>query len=818
MRHRRMTSFPASFRLLDRARRSFYACCVDLDARTLEALDWPFLTQELARHARTSAGARAAAAVDLAVDPTVIHGRLDEVEEVLALTASGDGSPPVGGVEDVAELLRRCARGEVLDLPELRACRATIGALTEVLKYFRERRRAAPVLAQTAETIELEQRLCATMHAALDERGELSERTYPVLAELRRRIASLERRVRSTLEELLGSPELADHLQDRYVTLRADRFVLPIKAQAKSSGLGIVHDASRTGQTVFIEPHQVVPLNNERRIAETELAAEERRIRADLSALIGRHEEAIGRGLDAATVIDLACARAELSRRLAAVRPAVKDRGELDLRAARHPILALGGDVVANDLCLGPKRPVLVLTGPNAGGKTVALKTIGLCALLVRAGCFVPAAAGSRVDVFADIAADIGDQQTVHAGLSSFSGHLTTLRSMLERSREGSLLLLDEIASGTDPTQGGALARALIERFAESGARVVATTHYAQVKAMGSQDGSVEVAALEYRDGKPTYRVVPGVAGESHALAAAARVGIDAALIARARTLMDEGERALQDAVIALEAERARSEELSRQAKAAADSLALRERAVEQRELKVKLRAREMEEETARAFVERTREAEREVRRIVAELQRAPSQERAAQARATIAELGADIARHVEPQRAPVQARVGDRVRIPKLGSTGEVVSIRDGEAEVRAGAVMVRVRLDEIEAVQTAAAAPAPARTRGPAMRTGRVSNAQALERLQNALRVPANTLDLRGVRVEEGLARLEAFLDAAMLQNHDTVFVLHGHGTGALRSAIRKALADSPYVAAAGAAAPEQGGDAFTVAVLRG
>jgi DNA mismatch repair protein MutS2 len=618
------------------------------------------------------------------------------------------------------------------------------------------------------------------------------------------------------LEDLLGSAELEDVLQDRYVTLRADRFVLPIKARAKGSNLGIVHDASRTGQTVFIEPHQVVPLNNERRLAEADLLAEDRRIRAELSEQIGRHDASIHEALDAAIAVDLACARTDFARRLDATRPTLAQDGTVDLRLARHPILALGKEVVANDLRLTRERPVLVLTGPNAGGKTVALKTLGLCALLVRAGCFVPAAAGSRIAVFPAVLADIGDQQTVHAGLSSFSAHLTTLRAMLESCGPGTLLLLDEIASGTDPSQGGALARALIERVASTGARVVATTHYAQVKAMSADDGRVELAALEYRDGRPTYHVVPGVAGESHALPAALRVGIDPTVVERARALMDEGERALQDAVVALEAERARSQEISERAAEAAAALAKREESLAEREEKLKRHVREIEQQEARAFVERVRDAEREVRRIVAELQRTPTPERAARARQAVRALGAEIEAQAPADTAPAkEPAAGDRVTVPRLGVSGEIASIHDGEVEVRAGALTVRVPLDEIKVT----AEPAKPRTenasRGVRRAGGGVS---ASERLDHAVRMPANTLDLRGARVEEGLARLESFLDDAMLSNQDAVFVLHGHGTGALRAAIRKALAGSPYVAASGPAPADQGGDAFTVAVLRG
>jgi len=542
--------------------------------------------------------------------------------------------------------------------------------------------------------------------------------------------------------------------------------------------------------------------------------------------------------LAAATELDVACARAGFAARLDATRPSVGTGAVVELRMARHPVLALTQEgVVPNDLSLSQKRPVLVLTGPNAGGKTVAMKTIGLCALLVRAGCFVPAGAGSRVDLFDEVLADIGDTQTVHEGLSSFSAHLTTLRSMLDRAGPAVLLLLDEIAAGTDPAQGGALARAIIERLADAGARAVVTTHYGQVKAMSAQDLRVEVSALEYQGGKPTYRVVPGTAGESHALAAAARVGLDAPLIERARALMDEGERALHDALAALETERERARESLRHADQTAATLAAREsallereRELAQREHKIRGRAREIEQQQAAEFLKRLRAAEREVRRTVTELNAAPARERAADARAAIDQARALVASLRVPESSPGPApAVGDRVRLSGLGTTGEVVAVRAGEVEVRAGVMTVRARPEEVEIVTAkAGAADKPRRSmprgeQSAAGGRGATPSVRAPERdsaasLETALRIADNTLDLRGVRVEEGLAMLEAFLDESMVRSRDVVFVLHGHGTGALRSAIRKALAESRYVSACAPASDEQGGDAFSVARLRG
>jgi DNA mismatch repair protein MutS2 len=828
---------------------------MNLDARTLVALDWPYVLDALARHARTEAGARAARELAGLNGIAAVHTVMDAVDETAALRDGESGPVPVGGIEDISEWVERAARGRPLEKDDLRATGSTIAALAELGTFADRHRGVAPTIAAWADSIRIDSGFRSRLTRAFDEHGELSESAYPVLGELRRRIAALERRARRMLEELLGSQEFGEHLQDNYVTVRDDRLVVPLKVQAKNLDLGIVHDASRTGQTVYVEPRQVVPINNERRIAEAELAAEERRILEELSADVGAHAATLYEALDAATQIDLAAARADFARRLGATRPEVGDRGVIRLRAARHPVLLLGPDeVVGNDLNLSDERPVLVLTGPNAGGKTVALKTLGLAAQLVRVGCFVPAIEGSRVDHFNEVLADIGDQQTVHGGLSSFSGHLTCLHQMTERAGPGSLLLLDELASGTDPTQGGALARALVERFAQCGARVVTTTHYAQVKAMGASDERVCVAAMEYLGDRPSYRVIEGMAGESHAFPAAARIGFDERILERARALMDEGERALGDALAGLEEERARSRELTRLLEESTNELEARERKVASREKRIQERADRLSEEAAAGFIGRVREADREIARIVAQLQRAPNSRRAAAARAALAaqrdgvfgDNGVENATasaggegsKAEAGRGPGRPdsgsgmsddralEVGDRVRIEKMGLTGEVLRLRRDEVEISAGNLTLRVPLADVVRAGGSSASRTGADERANRPRNVRASRRSVArvakqgdvsEESAGGVRTEANTLDLRGERVADGLRRLEAFLDDSVLRGDESVFVLHGHGTGAMKEAVRHALDGSPYVSAFERGAEDQGGDGVTRVILR-
>jgi DNA mismatch repair protein MutS2 len=795
---------------------------VDLEGESAAALDWHDVLAALAGEARTPGGAAAARVLEPQSRLERVQTVLDAVEEAERLRCLDAGRVPVSGIEPVQPLLDAASRGEVLEQGDLYDVSATVGALVHLKTFLESNRDDAPTIAKWSEAIEVDPALAEMLLRAFDAQGRLSGQAYPQLAELRRRISALEKRIRDELDAMLAAGEFSDLLQDRYVTMRGDRFVVPVKAHAKNLEIGIVHDSSRTGQTVYVEPRKIVPLGNEKRVAEAQLAAEERRILAELSAAVAGDAEPLARALVTAVEIDLFDARAAFARRLKAVRPKVGNTGVVDLREARHPILALaGGDIVANDLRLDGKRSALVLTGPNAGGKTVALKTVGVCAMLVRIGCLVPAAAGSRVDLFDEVLADIGDRQTVHEGLSSFSGHLKRIKAMLDRARPGALFLLDELASGTDPAQGGALARSLVERLTERGARMVVTTHYAQVKAMPAAHPRVAVAAMEYREGRPPYRLVPGMAGESHALSAAAAAGFDERILERARALMDVAERALEEALASLEAERLKSARVAQKAEDAVRAVEAKQALLERKEAKLLRRAREIEEAGASEFLSKLAETEKEIVALVAELQRAPESKGAGEAKRRVEEIAARtreeqarLRRDPEDAGERPELAVGDSVRVEKFGTVGRIASLRGDEVEVTAGTMTFRVPASEVVRVGGSASG-----ATGPAVAPSRPGGTPAGKpAARPAMRMPTNTLDLRGARVVEGLERMEKFLDDAVLRGEDAVFVLHGHGTGVLKTAVRQALENSPYVAESGPAESDQGGDAFTVATLRG
>jgi DNA mismatch repair protein MutS2 len=488
----------------------------------------------------------------------------------------------------------------------------------------------------------------------------------------------------------------------------------------------------------------------------------------------------------------------------------VGSEGRIEARAARHPVLVLRQvPVVGNELAIGRDHVVLVLSGPNAGGKTVALKTFGLLAELVRHGNFVPAAEGTRVDLFQDVVAVIGDQQTVEGDLSSFSAHLVALRALLDRAAPDQLVLLDEIASGTDPAQGSALAQAVLEHLAARGPRVVVTTHFAPLKGLSATKPEFAAAAVQYRNGRPTYRLVAGAAGESHALDIAARVGLPAALLDRATALLGDQELELGRLIAALAGER---EKVA--APAGGGRLRPRRRAAALRRGGPPRGGAQEPGPRARAA------GEREVRR--------PPQERGARDRAGGggAAEGA-VAAHGRRRQGHGAGAVGAaaRGRSRRSGSpspcsratgcattssgVGEVVAVGD-EVSVRAGAIVFRARAAELTRLG------APSRPPPPPPPPPKKKGAAAAKAEDEQLRMPSNTLDLRGMRVDEGQDATERFFDQALQRGHGTVFLLHGHGTGALKDGLRGWLRSCAYVRGWRPAPEDQGGDAFTVVTL--
>jgi DNA mismatch repair protein MutS2 len=804
---------------------------MDLAERSRVALDWPDLLAELAARAQSEAGRAACLALPLHDDVAEAARHMTAVEELAAILRRGEALPTLG-VPDVEEILAAAEKGLVLGPEEVRPiadlCAVAAGVRRFVDDAEARGRAPTPELDARAAGVDAQAGLARVLGETFDASGEIRDSVSPALARLRRERAQLADGARAAIEALMRTTEYSSVLQDRYVTVREDRYVLPVKASAKSMGLGIVHDTSRTGETVYVEPMPLVAANNRLKVAELEIRAESRRILEELTARVAAAAPAL-RGTAAALVeLDVLAAAARLGVAYGGVAVPLDAAPLVDLRRARHPLLALraareGFPIVANDVELGgPGQPrLLVVSGPNAGGKTVLLKTVALSALLARAGLLVPAEPQSRVGFFAAVLADIGDQQSVAGDLSTFSGHLANVAAILRDEGSPALVLCDELMAGTNPEQGAALARATAEALAARPGLAVLTTHYDSLKALADADARFVNAGMEYdlQSLRPTFRLALGAPGRSYAFDIATRMRMPPALVERARVLSGDASVGLEATIAALAAREAEvAAEASRLGAARAALDAAEER---QREAAVALerRERELGRHSREAVEASVREAREALGAIVREAQRAGTAQAAAEGRAALAAAAAEaLAKLPKPAQAPAREAApslepGTRVFVPSMGAEGVVARAADARGRVKVTVGSLTVEIDGADLRRGAAAAAA---RRSVGAHGGPVRGAVADE-LSIVIQNATNTLDLRGQRADEALRAVESFLDRAALEGTSPVILVHGHGTGALRKEVRAYLAESPYVARWAPGEPKQGGDGVSIVSLR-
>ena len=793
--------------------------------RTLEDLAFPEVLAALGQRCRTAAGRSRALARSFLDDASAIReslARVDEARELLQAQVS----LPLGGVADIRSSVERAEKGGLLEPRELTAIAQTLFAFTRTRDALAERSTTAARLAFIGQRLPDLEKLAARIDRCFEADGEVSERASPALKEARDRIRGLHRTIKSRLDTLLHDERFVLHLREGYYTLRNNRYVVPVLAQARAEVPGIVHNASQSGQTLFVEPESLVGIGNDLAIAQSVALEEERRILQELSDAAGHESARILEGVEAAAELDEAEAAAQLGADLDASTPVVEDAdGSLVLLQLRHPLLVLRGrEVVANDVRLGDEVRALVVSGPNAGGKTVTLTAVGLCAVLLRAGLQIPAARGSQLPLFSSVHSAVGDAQDLAQDLSTFSAHVRELKRILESAGPGGLALIDEIAADTDPREGAALAIAVLEELIGRGVRVLVTTHLEELKALTHVDGRFLNARVGFDSKRmaPTYKLQLGAAGTSSALDLASRMGLAPHVVDRARALVRTSGGPLAQAVAAAEEERrALSEELERaRAATTAAEASARALAAERAEFAERRRAEES------AHAERLRiESERalaEVSAQLAELRQQASVERAEATRAVLA-AQADAARaraeslsrecaRATLAPAPDVLQIGDVVHHLGLRRDVTVLELDGSEVLVSAGALKMRVPRDELAGARDERPA-----SRFPSSDRGRASMARANEAAPGALEAPPLRVDVRGLRAEEAVREVEAFLDQAFRNGDPGVLVLHGHGTGALKQAIRDYLEDSPYVRMYRPGESHEGGDGVTVVGLR-
>ncbi len=791
----------------------------------LAALEWGKVISRLCSHAASEPGRDRCASLMPGTDLDAIRVSLEENRDGRRLLVA-DGPLPLEGLKEIAAEVEKATKGASLAPAELLLVGQTARTGERVRKFFEERRGKYPRLAHHAREIPPLRELADEIETKIDPSGNLTDRASPSLWPLRRQLAEAKGRLQKTADEILSSPKYSRHVQEAYATVRSGRLVIPFKTAAKGLFRGIVHDSSQSGQTVFFEPEELVHLNNEVKMADLEVEREIARILAEISGKVSLKAGLLLVCRERLAHLDGVQARCLFAEELAAAEPTVNASGEVSLFAARHPLLVLGRkNVVPNDLRLGRPALCLVLTGPNAGGKTVALKTLGLLTLMAMAGLSIPAGADSTVSVFSRVFATLGDEQSVEQDLSTYSAHVLRLNEILTGADRGSLVLLDEVVSGTDPREGAAIARAFLETLADREVRVVATTHFEELKGIAYEDRRFENGSMTFDDEhlRPTYRLLLGVPGRSMGITIARALGFPGEVLARAEKYLTGAGQELANALARLAVERERAKAETAEASASRrEAESLRARLEAERE-----RGREEESRIlagARQKIrEEIRKAEGQLRAVTEEMRKEKKIETVRKAQSVIREWKErgksaeedPVVRAMISRTAPLPPGTvlsqGRKVFLTTIHKEGEVASVpnpEDRELEILAGGLRLRVAREQVRVFPAEPRAGEGKTTKAP--RRGEES-APALY-----LQTPENTLDLRGKYVDDALPEVEAFLDRLSLSQAPHAFLIHGHGTGALKTAVRRHLKGSPYVKRSFPAPREQGGDGVTIVLL--
>ncbi|MBP2674316.1 MAG: MutS2 protein [Deltaproteobacteria bacterium] len=791
----------------------------------LSALEWGKIAARLAGHAASGPGRSLCAALSPGCDLEAIRTSLEENRDGRRMLLQ-DGALPLEGVKEIGEEVEKAAKGASLSPQELLLVGQTARAGERIRKFFEDRRGKYPRLAHHAREIPPLREIAEEIEFKIDSAGNVPDRASDALGSLRRQLAGVRGRLQETADRIVSSPRYARHVQEAYATVRSGRLVIPFKAASKAMFHGIVHDTSQSGQTVFFEPEELVALNNEVRMAELEVEREVARILAEISSHVARRAEELLRTLFLLAQIDFIQARCLLADELSASEPAVNASGEVNLPAARHPLLVLSGrPVVPNDLKVGRPYLCLILTGPNAGGKTVALKTLGILVLMAMAGLSIPASPDASVSTFHNTFVAVGDEQSVERDLSTYSAHIQRLNDILRGADRGSLVLLDEVVSGTDPREGAAIARSFLETLADREVRVIATTHFEELKGIAFTDRRFENGSMAF-DGdhlRPTYRLSLGVPGRSMGMEIARALGFPEEVLSRAAEYLSGPGPNLTEVIDRLEQERDRlrgetaamaaktreAEEIRRKLDADREKVRAEEsRVVSQARQKMREEVRKAEGELSRIMEEMRKDRRIDtVRKASTVLKEWKEKARAAEEDPVVRTMMSRTA----PPAADAVLLPGRKVYVASLSREAEVAAVsgpEDREVEIVAGGMKARVPRDQVRVF------PQQGGTRERRKDTG----SRPVEASPAALylQTPENTLDLRGMYVDDAIPEVEAFLDRFALAQAPHVFVIHGHGTGALKTAVRRHLARSPYVKRSMPAPREQGGDGVTIVVL--
>ena len=791
-----------------------------MEQDSFKVLEYKKILERLQNKAGSILGKELAGGLQPSSDIDEVKERLRETAE--AVMVSSMANPPLGGIRDIRELMKKIGIGAIIETSEIMDVLTTMYAMRGVKKFFKELELDAPILKNWARGLEILGELERNLENTVDEHGNLRDDASVELKRIRREVKTSQARIKDHLNNILHSAEYQKYFQDAIVTMRGDRYVVPIKQEYRQYFPGIVHDQSASGSTVFVEPMAVVNLNNDIKQLVAAEKHEVERILRDISNQIRRKDDILMENCDILAFIDFTFAKAGLAREMKAVEPVVSDDGATSLLSARHPLID-SDKVVPIDISIGADYNMLLVTGPNTGGKTVSMKTLGLLVLMAQAGLFLPVGNGSQIAVYNNIYADIGDEQSIEQSLSTFSAHMTHLVEILAKVESDDLLLLDELGAGTDPEEGAALAMAILEQLLNIKATVMATTHYSELKTFAFSRDGIENACVEFDVNtlRPTYRLLTGIPGASNAFAISRRLGLSEALVIRAKQLIQADHAQFEKVINQLEKEKMMYEQMNADIEAKL-----------QRAQKMEAKAEAMRTELSQKKADIIRKAKDEGSALVRRARR-ESEEIIKQLKEQFNDMGIqkrqqaiqdarnklnEEAGRVRPGivsakafRKPVDLKtieVGDIIYVTKLDQKGTVLGVHGKELEIQLGAMKTTMKASACKFVEKG-------KKEQPSTLSGRKSKGGSsfISKTQEAHR----DVDIRGMMVDEAEVVLGKFIDDSIMAGLSQVLIIHGKGTGALRKGVHEYLKHHRNVAGFNFADMSEGGTGATLVTLK-
>jgi len=793
-----------------------------MNQKALETLEYKKIIAQLKREMGSAASAKLADELTPLTSEKIIKEELRSTTEAVDLIVR-KGPLPTGGLYDIREALLLAKKGGSLTMRQLLEVQNVLGISSEVVTFMHDD--ALPELKYIGEMVDLIVEFTALekeISRCILTEDEMADNASPKLKDIRRSIHQQNQAIKNKLSRIITSSSNKTYLQDAIVTMRDGRYVIPVKQEYRSFFPGMVHDQSKGGATLFIEPQGVVELNNKLREFEVEEQLEIARILAELSSRVAEHYREIRSNLDLLIKLDFIMAKGKLSCKMHASEPKIDADGELRLISARHPLIEYK-KAVPVDIRIGGDYRTLIITGPNTGGKTVSLKTAGLLVMMAQSGLHIPASHASTLPIFGEVFADIGDEQSIEQSLSTFSSHMKNIVSIIDKASYDSLVLVDELGAGTDPTEGAALAIAILERFYDSGALTMATTHYNELKKYALATSGVENAAMEFdvETLTPTYRLLIGVPGKSNAFEISKKLGLSESVIERASEHIKHGDMEFENVISSIEddkrkaaADRLDAESMRAEIEERLKKLEEKEKAISEKRADIIAEAKR----EARELLRETKSAVKDVQKDLRRLQKSGAHTNLntgalEKSRRKINEAEDLVSEKVVKQvnSEPVSAdtlKIGDRVKLLTIGQNGTILSLPDekGNLMINIGALKVKARLQDLMLINEG---------------KDRKPQAKSSSKYGSLLRSKSSSvsasINVMGKNLEDALADVEKYLDDVYMAGLDMVSIIHGRGGGILKDGIRQMLKRKKYVDSYGAASYNDGGEGVTIVRMK-